>query len=248
MRVAVLDCCCPNPEELSQFASVGDLIIEWLQPHMVEAELVRIDAWGGEVLPAAGAFDGFIVSGSELGVYDETSWIGPVRQLLLDIREAGRPVFGICFGHQLMADTYGGKAEKINATYAAGSRRFQQGSSGSGNAEGSMEFDAFVLHGDQVTNVPPGAKVTCAAGHCPVGALAYDFPAMSVQFHPEYERSYVEAVIDLMDGDLLQGHEVADSHKSLEAAEVARDLYAREVAQFLRQGVSGREFVDRHLP
>ncbi|MEZ5870272.1 MAG: type 1 glutamine amidotransferase [Nitratireductor sp.] len=245
MRVAVLDCCCPNPEELSQFASVGDLIIEWLQPHMEQAELVRIDAWGGETLPASNDFDGFIVSGSELGVYDETNWMGPVRQLLLDIREAGKPVFGICFGHQLMADTYGGKAEKINATYAAGTRRFLRKTGQQEMAGG--EFDAYVLHGDQVTRIPPGARVTCAAGHCPVGALAYDFPAMSVQFHPEYERSYVEAVIDLMDGDLLRGGEVEASHKSMESAAVAPDLYAREVALFLREGVSGHEFVDRHL-
>ena len=247
MRIAVLDCCCPNPEELSRFASVGDLIIDWLQPHMRQAELVRIDAWGGETLPKSDDFDGFIVSGSELGVYDETNWMPPVRQLLLDIRDARRPVFGICFGHQLMADTYGGKAEKIKATYAAGSRRFQQ----AGNlpdGSGGEQFDAYVLHGDQVTSVPPGAMVTCAAGHCPVGALAYDFPAMSVQFHPEYERAYVEAVIDLMDGDLLKGREVADSHKSMETAQVARDLYAREVAQFLREGISGREFVERSRP
>ncbi|MEZ5800488.1 MAG: type 1 glutamine amidotransferase [Nitratireductor sp.] len=237
----------PQPRGTFAVRIGGDLIIDWLQPHMEGADIVRIDAWGGEALPAADGYDAFIVSGSELGVYDETNWMPPVRQLLLDIRDARRPVFGICFGHQLMADTYGGKAEKINATYAAGSRRFQQ----AGNlpdGSGGEQFDAYVLHGDQVTSVPPGAKVTCAAGHCSVGALAYDFPAMSVQFHPEYERAYVEAVIDLMDGDQLRGKEVADSHKSLEAAKVARDLYAREVAQFLREGVSGREFVERSRP
>jgi GMP synthase-like glutamine amidotransferase len=185
LRIAILDCCCPNPPELAEYGPVGDVLADWLRPHLADAVMRRVDVWGGERLPAAGEYDGVVVSGSEAGVYDDTAWMAPLRRFLLEARAAGKPVLGICFGHQLMADTYGGKAERAPGGYAAGAARFDwQGE----------KFDAFVLHGDQVTEVPPGAVVTCAAPHCPVGGLAYDFPAMSFQFHPEYDRDYVDRV------------------------------------------------------
>lgn len=97
-------------------------------------------------------------------------------------RDHAKPVFGICFGHQIMADVYGGKAEKAEIGNVVGARGFDYGGS---------SVDAFVWHQDQVTQVPPSARVTGSADHCPVGALDYDFPARSVQFHPEYRASHL---------------------------------------------------------
>ena len=90
-------------------------------------------------------------------------------------------MFGICFGHQIMADIFGGKAAKSDKGFITGSRRF--------NDRGT-NVNAYLAHQDQVTEVPPNAEVIASAAHCPVAALSYDFPALSVQFHPESIMSF----------------------------------------------------------
>lgn len=234
MRVAILDCCCPNPPELAGFGAVGDILADWLRPHAGDADFVRVDVWGGEPPPAPGDCDAFIVSGSEAGVYDDTPWMEGLRAALLALREAGKPMLGVCFGHQIMADTFGGRAQKAESGYAAGVARFEWGGD---------EFDAFVLHGDQVTAIPPGALVTCAAPHCPVAGLAYDFPALSVQFHPEYARDYVDRVADMLAGDLLTPAQAQAAQASTARFPVRAGLLAADAMRFLRSGASGREFV-----
>ena len=57
---------------------------------------------------------GIIISGSDKGVYDDTPWMQPLARVgWATARAAGKPMFGVCFGHQIMADVFGGKAEKV---------------------------------------------------------------------------------------------------------------------------------------
>ena len=223
MRIAILDCATWVSPTLEKYDSIAAMITEWLAPHLIGDELIRVAIGDGAPTVSVHDFDGFIVSGSELGVYDSPAWMAPMRALLLDIRAAGKPVYGICFGHQLMADTYGGKAEKAEM-WAAGVRQFR--------VDGET-FDAYVLHGDQVTRVPPGSKVAGSSDYCPIAALTYDFPAMSTQFHPEYGSSFVGDVIDLID-DELPGADGARARQSMQQANVKSDLFADRVAAFFK--------------
>ena len=50
---------------------------------------------------------------------------------------------------------------------------------------------AHAWHKDQVTAQPPESRVIASADYCPIAGLAYDFPGLSVQFHPEYTREYM---------------------------------------------------------
>lgn len=196
----------------------------WLRPHLPEARMTRIDLPAGDTLPTPTDFDGFIITGSAAGVYDDVPWMAPLRDLLVALRAAQRPVFGICFGHQIMADVWGGRAEKAGTGYVIGARRYELG-------DGAM--NTHVAHQDQVTRVPPGARVTASAPYCPVGGLAYDFPALSVQFHPEYQEDYIDDVIELVGGDLMSPEEISAAKASL-GGDVSIDLYASETAAFFR--------------
>lgn len=226
MRIAILDCATWISPELERFDNIGTMISAWLSPCMMHHRLIRVAVGDGDAVPAQQDYDGFIVSGSELGVYDNPQWMMPMRALLLDIKKAQKPILGICFGHQLMADTYGGRAEKA-AGWAAGIRQF--------TVEGER-FHAHVLHGDQVTEAPPDSRITGSAEHCPIGALAYDFPAMSVQFHPEYPRHFVTGVIDLIQDELLSAGEGETARQSMKPENTVKpDLFAERIAAFFDQ-------------
>ncbi len=225
MRIALLELTSHPVPLLEGVPRTAQQIQAWITPHLPEAEFAVAGVVDGAPLPDHGDFDGVIVGGSEYGVYDDTEWMQPLREFLERCRELRKPVFGICFGHQIMADVYGGRSEKAEVGNAVGARAFDFA---------GASADAFVWHQDQVTRVPDSARVTGSAGHCPVGALDYDFPARSVQFHPEYRADHVRELLNRV-RDVLLTHEEADASLStVNAATVSHDIAARQAVELFR--------------
>ena len=226
MRIAVLNL---TGHPLPLFAGLpraGTQIINWLSTELPEAEFysVSIEA-DNEELPEPDNFDGLIVSGSEHGVYDSRPWMAPLRNLLLKTKQASKPIYGICFGQQIMADTFGGKAEKSQIGNVVGARQF--------DFQGKLN-DVYVWHRDQVTIVPPVAHVTATAGYCAVGALSYDFPAKSVQFHPEYTEANLRKMFKRSVDCFLTSEEAEAAIDSFKNVNIDKELFANEAANFFR--------------
>ncbi|MDD9908918.1 MAG: type 1 glutamine amidotransferase [Ahrensia sp.] len=223
MNITIYDCVTGDPLR-DRYGSIALRIEAWIGPHLPEAEFSMVHVAGGERMPQPDTVDGVIISGSEKGVYDDTPWMQPLRDNLEQMRVAGVPMFGICFGHQIMADVFGGKAQKADKGFVTGSRSFE-------TANG--ELRSYLAHQDQVSDVPPGAEVIASAPHCPVAALAYDFPALSVQFHPEYDAAFTTDLIEMFGPQLMSPVEIEAATATL-SANVPRDLYCEEVAAFFR--------------
>jgi len=223
MKIAVYDCVAGDALT-EKYGPVGSHLVTWIKPHLPEAEWLEVHVAIGADLPRPGAVDGIIVSGSEKGVYDDTPWMQPLRENLIEMRAHSTPIFGICFGHQIMADTFGGKAEKVDQGFVTGARVFDMD---------GQAVPAHVAHQDQVTKVPPDARVIASAPYCPAAALSYDFPAMSVQFHPEYKAEFTRDLIDMFGAKLMTEAEIAQAQASLKG-DVPEDLYLEKVAAFFR--------------
>ncbi|MEM7256183.1 MAG: type 1 glutamine amidotransferase [Pseudomonadota bacterium] len=224
MRIAVYDCV-TGDALTEKYGRTGPQVIDWIESYLPEASFSWVHIAGNAAPPTPAEVDGIIISGSEKGVYDNTEWMQPLRDNLQQMRTAGVAMFGICFGHQIMADVFGGKAEKSDQGFVTGSRRF--------NDRGTPT-NAFLAHQDQVHEVPPGAQVIASAPHCPVAALAYDFPALSVQFHPEYNRQFATDLIDMFGAELMPDDQLQAARDSL-SADVADDLWCKDVAEFFRE-------------
>ena len=124
MKIAILNCCAPDAA-FDKLGLQGDFIGEWLCACLPEARFTEVLLANGHDLPEATSFDGYIVSGSEKGVYDDAAWMQPLSNFLINLRERHIPVFGICFGHQLMAQVYGGVAEQVDLGMVVGSREYR---------------------------------------------------------------------------------------------------------------------------
>lgn len=226
MNIAILNLCSPEPS-LDQFGTVGSQIQSWLSPHLPEATLTELEIATGTPLPRPADYDGYIVSGSEKGVYDLTDWMEPLKQFLLSAKDQHIPLFGICFGHQMMAQVFGGQAEKADKGFVVGACEF---------TEGKHKFTAHSMHRDQVCMAPPAATVTATATYCPIAALDYDFPARSVQFHPEHSEAFVLQAIDFFENNLLTSGQARQSRESLKAT-VEQSLCGAETAAFFKQHI-----------
>ena len=123
---------------------------------------------------------GIILSGGPSSVFDESS-----PQPDPGLFEIGRPMLGICYGHQLIAGHLGGLVERGD-THEFGSATLNVRLNG-GLFDG-MERDqqVWMSHGDHVARLPEGFKVLGRTSDCDVAAMGHpQLGIYGLQFHPE---------------------------------------------------------------
>jgi GMP synthase (glutamine-hydrolysing) len=99
---------------------------------------------------------------------------------------AGIPVFGICYGHQVMVQALGGIVERTGAAEYGGTPLDVVPDAGRLLAGLPSQFSVWMSHGDTSTVAPPGFAVTARTTATPAAAI--ESPARGlygVQFHPE---------------------------------------------------------------
>jgi len=147
-------------------------------------------------MPKLAEFDGLLITGSPAGVYEEHDWIEPCAALVRETVKAGKPQVGICFGHQLMAQALGGRAEKSDRGWGVGVHDYKISGEADWMSPPSNRMACAVSHQDQVTAAPPGARILGGSDFCPIGVLEYaQGPAISFQPHPEFSHDYGETLL-----------------------------------------------------
>ncbi len=123
---------------------------------------------------------GVILSGGAASVYDESS---PAYSR--DILEAGVPLLGICYGHQLLARIGGGRVSGgKSGEYGLTALKVR-------DARGLLagvgaRADVWMNHRDIVAKLPAGYRVLASTKHSPIAAYGNDRSRIyGVQFHPE---------------------------------------------------------------
>ncbi|MER5475419.1 glutamine-hydrolyzing GMP synthase [Streptomyces sp. NPDC002734] len=104
--------------------------------------------------------------------------------------EAGVPVFGMCYGFQLMAQSLGGQVDNTGAR-EYGRTQLHVSRSGSTLFEGTPdEQPVWMSHGDACSAAPEGFEVTASTDVVPVAAFENDEKKLyGVQYHPEVMHS-----------------------------------------------------------
>jgi GMP synthase (glutamine-hydrolysing) len=97
----------------------------------------------------------------------------------------GIPVFGICYGMQLMSNLLGGKVESASHR-EFGRAKIDVKETADLFAGVDAHATVWMSHGDQVTKVPAGFEVLASTGTCPFAAVRDSARRFyGVQFHPE---------------------------------------------------------------
>lgn len=149
------------------------------------ADLVEYDVKNDD-LPAHYEFDGFVVTGSAAGVYEDDAWIDALLDWTAAAIDASVPALGICYGHQVLAAALGGTVEPMGE-YELGYRDVTRvGESRLLNGVPET-YTVFVSHQDTVTELPPDVRVTAENEY---GVHGFERPGVyAVQSHPEYDRA-----------------------------------------------------------
>ncbi len=116
--------------------------------------------------------------------------IARVRILMEYMKSVGKPVLGICFGHQLIAEVYGGNVTHDHSQKKCGTYEVSLTEEGKRDplfANMPQVFAAQYAHKDSVTSLPEGAIQLADGSACRFSALRYGSSIYTMQFHPELE-------------------------------------------------------------
>ena len=69
----------------------------------------------GEFPTTVDAAEGWLISGSKHGAYEDHAFIPPLSGFIREIYASARPMVGICFGHQIIAQALGGAWRNLRA-------------------------------------------------------------------------------------------------------------------------------------
>lgn len=184
------------PEVRARRGDFDDWIKERMGLSSAQAEVIEV--YQGASLPSATDYAGVVVTGSSAMVSDRESWSEQTATWLRDAVRQGRPVLGICYGHQLLAHALGGIV----------------GASPNGREIGTVEVtlsteaksDALLgglgtpltvhaTHRESVLRLPPGAQRLGHSALDGVHAFRVGDRAWGVQFHPEFDADIIRGYL-----------------------------------------------------
>ncbi len=141
---------------------------------------------------------GVIITGSPASTYDNEPWIARSEDFLKRAADRSIPLYGVCFGHQLLAQTFGGKVEKCPRGWELGTAMLQQTEEATRTplfATVPEQFSAQMSHGDVVTELPSGAVVLAQNDHWECQAFQIGDRIWGTQFHSEFTPQIVQDLI-----------------------------------------------------
>lgn len=175
------------------------------------------------------AEEGWLITGSKHGVYEDHPWIPPLEAFIREAHAAAKPMVGICFGHQIIAQALGGKVEKFDGGWAIGRHVYDW-------EGGEIALNAW--HQDQVIAAPEGAKVISKSPFCANAALVYGSNILTVQAHPEFTSAEIDYLLRFRAPGLVPEPLREAAAANLDAP-VENERLAARIAEFFRSARHG---------
>ena len=142
----------------------------------------------GEALPAADEADAVILGGSYHSVHDDLDWQHATRDWLREYRAYGKPLLGICGGHQMICDLAGAPVRHIPTGQMAATLPVTLTEAGRHHFLFAGYEDTALFHfanEEYVAEHPQGTIILATRPELPCAALDHGGNWYSTQFHPE---------------------------------------------------------------
>lgn len=176
--------------------------------------------------PHENQYDCFLITGSRSSVLEEKPWMLKLEDFIRS--KQYKKLIGVCFGHQIIAKSLGGKVETgqwhigvhvINSTNATTEFAFQS------------PLNVRFNHQDHVFELPKDAIAGYTSAICEYAAYIIKTQILSMQYHPEFTQDYHNLVHSWNKARISQADHVEGS-KHLDLP-TQHDLIKKQMLHFL---------------
>ena len=160
---------------------------------------------------APSAYRAALITGSPAMVTDLEPWSERTAAWIRQAAAENLPMFGVCYGHQLLAHALGGVVDYNAKGRELGTQTIECLPDATGDALMTglpTRFPAQLLHAQSVTQLPPGAVALARSDMDPHQLIRLAPAIYSTQFHPEFGPEFMR--------DHLQQYEAAYGREGLD--------------------------------
>ncbi|HEY8942794.1 MAG TPA: glutamine amidotransferase [Polyangiaceae bacterium] len=180
------------------------------------------------VLPSLVDYRAVIVTGSAASVPSRASWIVETERRLADAVGAEVPIFGICFGHQLLGQALGGRVAVNPLGREIGTVSVERISADPLLDWADGSFLTNMTHVDSIVELPRGARVLGRSDQDSNAFVRFAERVWGVQFHPEIDAAvmldYLEARREVLEAE---GRDWSALRRAVAETPIARGLLRR---------------------
>ena len=152
----------------------------------------------GESLVNLNRISAIIITGSPAFITDEEAWNFIGASYIKEAHKSGIPILGVCYGHQLIAWTFGGKVEfnKEGRSIGTISINLKESAKNDLLFGGLPErFNVNVSHQQSVVRLPPDAVKLAVSSSNILQAFRLGEKTWGIQFHPEFSKKIIREYI-----------------------------------------------------
>jgi GMP synthase (glutamine-hydrolysing) len=172
----------------------------WFQRVLGDGYELEVHRAFDRPLHRLGGYDGMVITGSPRSLVSPEPWMDDAAAFVRSADDAGVPVLGVCFGHQLIAHAYGAKIRRNPRGWEVGTVGIELTDAGARDPL----FDGLPprlhvnqSHQDEVDVASLGGELVLLAGsaHTETQAIAAGDHVRGVQFHPEMDALVIRRII-----------------------------------------------------
>jgi GMP synthase-like glutamine amidotransferase len=212
MRIGILQTG-DAPEELQQqHGNYSNMFVRLLGQNHADFEFEVYRVLDGQVPDDVNLNDGWLITGSRFSAYGKQPWIPALKDFIREIVDAGLPLVGICFGHQIIAEALGGRVEKSDKGWGLGLDTYTLAPGSP--IDGQEQITLNIFHQDQIVKLPPGAEIYASSDFCQYAGMVIGDQVLTIQAHPEFQTEFNRQLLEVRKTSVIPE---ALAHTAIEA-------------------------------
>ncbi len=235
MRLAILDADTLREALQPKYHSYGRMFEAFFERQQRGWAMDIFKVIDGDYPQDVEQYDAFLITGSQYDAFSDEPWVRRLREYVQELFQAGKPMVGVCFGHQLLAHALGGEAGRAGAGWGLGVMRYPVLAKPS-FVDDTAPVALIISHRDQVNRLPPEAERLLSNDFCPNAAFYIPNRVLAIQGHPEFSVEYARALLQYRK-DELSAEQLARVEQSFSIAHEGERV-GRWMQRFLEEAVN----------
>ncbi len=233
MIIGILQCDSVRPEFQDQFENYPEMLQTLFKKVNPTLTFKIYDVQHENYPNRLNECDAYVTTGSKASVYDKAPWIDILQKFIIALNIHNIKLVAICFGHQLIAETFDGKTENSNKGWGVGVHTSRIHKSPLWMSPVLQNFNVLVSHQDQVTKLPIDATLIAGNEFCTNGMFQLGNNILAIQGHPEFNKQYSETLMRFR-GKIIGKNRLSEGIASLKK-QTDELIIAQWMLQFLSE-------------